>query len=323
MSRALPVIEPERQKSIHRAVKPSLIAQSDRLKLRTPTKANPLIVSVSELRDFMRCRVRWHWRHQARLEPTGGSVNLSVGSLTHLILETWYKRSEKNRTTKSMEAVAKELIKATTLKALDTESRELTFAMAVGYANWTLDPVNPMGDIGLGYHTGMPEEWFEIPLNDAKTILLRGKYDNRFVPSSMKRTLGLYEFKTASQIKMSKFDYNLQLGGYATAMRHDHGKQFKRVVIFPTVLRKQMPGPRVRADLFAREMIELTREECEMWRADAGRAALDMLDAAVYPNPSDACEWDCDFRSPCMLRGTPSDTKHVLKTEYQPKEWRA
>ena len=29
-----------------------------------PTPERPLIISASELRDFLRCRVRWHWRHR-------------------------------------------------------------------------------------------------------------------------------------------------------------------------------------------------------------------------------------------------------------------
>lgn len=316
-SRELPVVEEQRITSIHRRLDSPVTSSGARLKkIGKPTPEQPLIISVSELKDFLRCRVRWNLRHQARLEPTGGSINLSIGTLTHQILESWYGGK---RTTTRMNKVAGELTRASSLKALQSEDRELVVAMTVGYAHWTLNPDNDNSDAQIGYNGGMPEEWFEVPLVKDGSIRLRGKYDNRFKPTTMKKTLALLEFKTASQIKMSRFDQNIQVLGYVAGMRHDH-PDFKRYVVFPTVLRKQMPGPRVKADLFARELIEPTLDEVELFKKDAARAALDMLDAAIYANPTNDCSWDCDFQNPCLLRGNPADMKHVLRTEYQPKE---
>ena len=69
--------------SLHRAKKPSLLASHDR-RIGSgragwgPTPENPLIISASELRDFLRCRVRWWWRHQCRLIPAGGAAPLEL-----------------------------------------------------------------------------------------------------------------------------------------------------------------------------------------------------------------------------------------------------
>src|SRR5690349_13429543 len=91
--------------SLHRAVKPSLLAAHDRLRLplrQRPTPSEPLIISASELRDFLRCRVKWWWRHQARLIPAGGAVPLEFGGLGHAILERWYMEKPKHRTVARM-----------------------------------------------------------------------------------------------------------------------------------------------------------------------------------------------------------------------------
>lgn len=315
----------ERLVSIHRA-KPmsNLAAQSDRFKPKiVPTPQTPLVTSVSELRDFMDCRVKWSLRHQSRLEPKSGSVALGMGSLTHLILETWYKVPHAKRTVKRMEKIARQLCNVTQRKELSLEDKELIEAMTVGYASWTLSPENEHSDVQLGYEEGFPEEWFRIPLDDDGSVLLNGKLDNRFIPKKLKKTLALFEFKTASQIRMSRYELSIQVAGYAAAMRSLYGEQFKRFIVYPTVLRKQLPGPRVKAALFAREPVELTEDEVRIAIADLRRAALDMADASVYANPGERCEWMCDFRIPCQLRGAPSDMKHVLKTEYQPKEYRA
>jgi hypothetical protein len=314
----------DRQTSIHRVAAGTLLTlQRGRAKkTAAPTAEAPLIVSVSELRDFMDCRVKWWMRHQARLEPVEGSVNLAIGSLTHTILEAWYGVPFAKRTAKRMEKIARGHINTTTRKELALEDKELIEAMCNGYALWTLDAENENSDADLGYVDGFPEEWFTVALDAKRTVLLRGRFDNRFVPTRAKRTMALLEVKTAKDGRMSKFEQNIQIGGYHIALFDQFAPKFKRFIVYPTVLRKQMPSPRVKAPLFIREPVELTRDEVEMVRRDMHRAALDMLDAAIYASPADRCEWACDYRNPCMLRHSPGDLTHVLASEFKPKEYR-
>jgi hypothetical protein len=311
----------ERQTSMHRVAPGTLLTlQRARQKRSRPTTESPLIVSVSELADFMDCRVKWWARHQARLEPKEASVNLGIGSLTHNILDAWYQLPRTKRTPKRMEKIARGHVNTTTLKQLKTEDKDLVEAMTIGYAHWALDPEEENSDVEVGYDKGFPEEWFTTPLNKEQTVFLRGRYDNRFIPTNRRKFMALLEVKTAAQIKMSKFEHSIQVGGYFVSMTHDFpGYKF---VVYPTVMRKQMPTERVRAPLFAREAVEFTPEEVEMIRKDLLRAALDMTDAAVYASPAERCEWRCDYKGPCQLRHDPEDLKHVLSTEYQPKEYR-
>ena len=303
--------------SIHKSMPAPLLGARDRVTLKrkyTPTPETPIIISASELRDFLRCRVKHNWRHRLQLVPKEGAPALAMGSLVHGILEAWYGLAPARRTTKTMSKMARIAVRATTPKELSLDDLKLIEAMCVGYAAWA-----PEQDEIIGLVKCNPEEWFEEPLNEEGTILVRGKIDNVFEPSNLKKTLGCLEFKTKGQIRMDVVEMNLQLSVYLWALRRKYPK-FKRYIAHYRVLRKQMPGPRVKADLFASEAVERTDNEIDQWAADTARSALDILDGAIYPNPMDACSFDCDFRIPCLLRGNDSDLKHVLKTEYKTKE---
>lgn len=303
--------------SIHRRTLPVLGASLGRLaKVQRPTPEAPLIISASEIRDFLRCRVKWWWRHQCRLERTTGGEALAVGSLTHEILEHWYTREPARRTVKGMERIARDRIKATTLQQLQTEDKELVQAMTVGYAAWAKED-----DKRIGLVTCNPEQWFELPLTKDGSVRVRGVIDNTFASAVHKHTFACQETKTAGQFRETLVDTNLQLSVYLWALRQLY-PGYSRYICHFTRLRKQMPTARVRADLFDRQAIERTAAEVDQWARDAEVIAMEMLDAAVYPSPSDACAWDCDYQNPCLLRGDAEDLTHVLTTEYRVKERR-
>lgn len=301
--------------SIHRKKKLPIIASSDRVrKPPKPTADQPLIISASELRDFLRCRVKWFWRHQMRIEPLEKPTALAVGALGHNILEKWYEYPRKKRTVKRMRKIANDMLMSTSPDELDIKDLELVKAMCIGYADWA----KPR-DKELGIDEVKPEMWFEEPLTEDRSILIRGKIDGVFMVDSLVDTVGAFEHKFKGQIKIDIVDLNLQLSVYLWAMRKKF-PEAKNYIAYYNVLRKQIPGPRVRADLFAREPVERTGDEIDQWAIDTQRAALDMVDAAVYPNPMDSCSWDCDYQIACILRGRPKDLKHVFKTQYKSKD---
>lgn len=305
----LPVI------SIHRPKAPSLIAARSRLKdPPRPTKENPIIVSASELRDFLRCRVKWWWRHQARIEPREKKEPLIFGGLTHEIIEPYYQLPDAKRGPKNMAKLARARLMKVDPDELPIEMVELMQAMCVGYADWS----RPR-DKKLGITNIRSEEWFDLPLNKKGTIRVRGKIDVVFDITTLKKTMGCFEHKTAKQIKLDMVDLNLQLSVYLWALRVRYPKM-KRYQAYRNVLRKQMPTARVRAALFAREGIERMDDEIDQWVIDTQRIAGDMLDAAIYPSPQDSCGWSCDYQIPCLMRGRPDDLQEVLERDYKTKE---
>jgi hypothetical protein len=302
--------------SVHRLAKASLLASQARRTVEPPTKANPIIISASELRDWLRCRVLHHWRHQAKLAPAGGVPNLAIGSLVHNILEGWYRLEPKRRSVVAMKKLSTAMLAKTNWKELTHKDLELVKAMCDGYAAWA-----KVADKEIGIRDCAPESWFEEPLTPDADVIVRGKIDNTFVPTTLRHTIACSEFKTAGQFKDNIVELNLQLSVYLWALRTKYPKQ-RRYIAYYTQLRKQMPGPRVKADLFKRDAVEREPEQLDQWARDTRLIALDMHGAAVYPNPMDSCAWGCDFKIPCMLRGNNADLKHVLQSQYQPRVYK-
>lgn len=279
---------------------------------RQPTRERPLIISASELATFLRCRVKWNWRHQVRLEPKKPAEALSMGTLVHEVLEAWYGLTPTLRTPKAMIKLAKRACRTASLP-LSPDDRELAEAMLIGYASWAR-----LEDKEIGLRECTPEMEFDEPLTESGLIRVRGRIDTVFAPTTLRKTRACKEFKTRSQFRDDNVEMLLQGTTYHWTLRRLFPKD-KHYILHYTELRKQKPSPRVTAPLFQSQPVERSDEEIEQWALDAERIALDMLDAAIYPNPMSNCQYDCDFRNACVLRGS-RDLLHVLKTEYQRKE---
>lgn len=313
----LPVL-PEDHPSVHRRDGLQVYGGLPRLESPPPvTKQNPIIISASEVRDWLRCRQKHAWRYHARLQPSSGSTALSVGTLVHEILEAWYARPVERRTIKGMTKIAGKAVRRTTLAALSEYDRQLVEAMTIGYAAWA-----KKADKVIGLTTCTPELPFLLPLTSSGLVYLRGKIDNVFEPGGYGgKVIASLETKTRSQIRQEAVETNFQLSTYLWALRQLFPKRARYVSYFQ-ILRKQMPTARVRSELFYREEVERTDEELEMWAQDVERIAFDMHGAAIYPNPQESCSWECDFRMPCLLRGLTDDVQHVLETGYIQRERR-
>jgi hypothetical protein len=314
VSKKLEVVQ--HQSSCHRQQgPPRLLASSPRLTTFTkPTREQPIIISSSELKSFLRCRTQWAWRYQDQLTSIERKPALALGTVVHEVLDQFYSLPVKRRTTKLMERLATLVIpKMMQDEPLADEDRELAYAMLVGYAAWARDE-----DAEIGLETCFPEEEFLLPLTASGLVCVRGKIDNRFVSTTRKKTMAMLESKTAGQFKTNIVETNLQLSVYLWALRAKF-PGYRAYTAYYQQLRKQLPGPRVKADLFMREPVERSDEEIAQWALDTERAALDMLDAAIYPSPQDTCSWSCDYQMACLMRGEPDDLRDTLKSQYSVK----
>lgn len=306
------------QRSVHKLEKPGLLASSKRREASRPTREHPMIVSASELGTFLRCRVKHHWAYHCKLQRPVKGVPLIMGGVGHAIQEAWYKYPTAKRTVKLMRKLARAITQQTPPKELDTKNRDLLIAMLVGYAEWCRDDENKYADHHIGLDTCTPEDWFDLPLLADWSVRVRGKIDNSFVSTMLRKTRGALESKFNSAFRDSGIDNVIQHTVYLWAMRRKY-PGFKRYQMFHQQLRKQMPGPRVTAPLFKRDLIERTDDEIDQWEVDTRNVALDMLDGAVYPSPQESCSWSCDYTIPCLLRGNRADLRHVLRTEFTTK----
>lgn len=286
-----------------------------------------MYVSTSELSNFLRCRVKWLWGNQHELEPNEGFNLRDMGTLFAQIQDVYYQLPWQKRTgpkaVRRMNKIARRLVSKTKLENLSTADRELLLAICGGYAEWASDPhpqKDELTDPVIGLRECFPEEKFCVPLDDKKTIWLRGRLDMRFKPHGEKHTMAMQEGKMRTNISFNPFEVSGQIMSYLYSMRVDH-PGYKRYKAYPTVSRRQMPGPRVRAALFGREMFEKSDEEIEIWRQDTILTCYDMLDAAIYPNKMDSCFFACDFKNLCDMRGDPKDLKALIKTEFHVKQW--
>lgn len=282
---------------------------------RQPSKKHPIIISHSEIKNWKRCRWRHHLASQCRLESLKRALPLAMGSLGHEILEKWYALPLLERSTKAMSKIAIKQARITNEKSLSSEERELIIAMVVGYASWARAEDKALG---IGDNV-IPELEFMLPLTAEGDVLLKGKIDTVFESTRFKLTVGHHEHKFVGRIETSVFEQAEQINMYLWALRQLYPKM-RSWRSYPNLLRKQMPGPRVTADLFCRTEEERTDEQIEQWAQDTRITAFDMLGASVYVTPTKDCTWDCDFRNACMLRGQPEELLDVLKTEYKLKE---
>lgn len=304
--------------SIHRVEKPSLLANRARAEQpRKPTPEQPLIISASELGDFLRCRVKHWWRYQCQLEPAEKPEGLAFGEVGHDVMEAYYTYPWRERNLKNMRRITKQVIGATKYKIMDTERRELLEAMCLGYVPWSQEE-----NEAIGLRDCVPERKFELPLTADRSIMVHGRLDTIFKPVTLKKTIASVERKFKKTIDLGIIEINIQLTLYLWAMSVLY-PGMNEYQIHYRVLRKQMPGPRVTAPLYGSEAVTRTPGQIAAWVLDMQNAALDMIDGAVYTNPRDSCQWDCDFKVPCLLRGDKHDLLHTLqelKEEFKVRE---
>jgi hypothetical protein len=310
-------------KSIHRTTLDGPLQGAKRMRLPfKPTPEHPLIISASEIGSFLRCRLQWSWSYRVGLQAKVFGPPRDIGLIVHIGKETWYTLPHKKRTVDRMLKIATNVSNMKELK-LDAKNRALAKAMLIGYAEWALDD-HEQSDKAIGKREVYPEDPFVLPLTKDGSILVRGRIDERFEPTIYRGVLAMDETKTRTSVNFDMLDLSYQMTTYLWAMqqkfpRDERGRRYKRYLAWRTVLRRQMPGPRVSAPLFGRESVERDPDELRMWLIDIRRTVTDMLDAAIYPNMTDQCKWGCDFYKLCLVRSNKSDLKEIIQTEYTAK----
>jgi len=320
------------QSSIHRTELDGPLQGAPRMKVPfEPTPEQPMIISASEVGQFLRCRLQWNWEKRVGLRSKKVSMPRVNGIVVHATKEEFYKLERAKRTPEMMDKAMRTAIKGITEVPVTPKDRELAKAMLDGYTRWVRKKDNDHSDRNIGKKIVFPEWQFVLPLVKDRSILIRGKIDELFKPTIYKRVLAMDETKTKNQISFDMMDMDAQLTTYLWAIWKAsttgecplpeplQQRRYDRYIAWRTVLRRQMPGPRVKAALFARESIERSSDDLKMWERDTRRVVRDMLDAAIYPTKRETCKWDCDFYELCLVRGSKSDLKDLIEEQYTTK----
>jgi hypothetical protein len=303
------------KKSLHRETLDGPLQGAPRMKLPfKPSPERPMIVSISEISSFLRCRLQWNWSKRLGLRSRKAGMPRVNGILVHNVKEEFFKLRRGQRTPEVMQKMAKQVINKVKEVPVTPKDRDLATAMLMGYVEWVRSK-HDLSDRAIGKRDVWPEWEFVLPLVEDRSILIRGKIDELFEPTIYKGVLAMDETKTKNGISFDMMDMDAQLTTYLWAMWKEY-PDYKRYIAWRTVLRRQMPGPRVKAPLFGRESIERTPEELLLWERDTLRIVYDMLDAAIYPNKNESCKWSCDFYELCLARGSKSDLKHIMKEQF-------
>lgn len=316
------------QRSIHRTELDGPLQGAPRMKVPfDPTPDEPMIISASELNQFLRCRLQWSWDKRVGLKSKKVAAPRVNGIVVHATKEEFYQLERRERTPEAMDKAMRKAVKKITEVPVKPKDRELAKAMLDGYVRWVRKKSNERSDKKIGKQEVFPEWQFVLPLNKDRSILIRGKIDELFVPTIHRRVLAMDETKTKNQISFDMMDMDAQITTYLWTMWKASTefpellpkplrRRYDRFIGWRTVLRRQMPGPRVKAALFARESIERSEDDLIMWERDTVRVVRDMLDAAIYPTKRDSCKWDCDFYELCLVRGDKNDLKDLIRDQY-------
>jgi hypothetical protein len=131
----------------------------------------------------------------------------------------------------------------------------------------------------------------------------------------------LMEHKTAGDTNVGHLWLDSQHSRYLMAAAVVLGTEWGGVRgSLHTVLRKQKPGPRVKAPLFAREEVTRSNDEMLQTMEDMYNRIRDMAMSTlrperIYPSFGKDCQW-CPYNMPCKMRLERRDDKEIIDLSY-------
>ncbi len=275
-------------------------------------------VSTSQL-DAMGCRQKWWWGYPMGYRPKRAAIPLELGSGIHEALEFHYG-GDRQGTVEFFQNWATN--RATQLGA-DADERffdamTLGEAMLEGYVKEYADKDN--------FEVIEVEKTLRqrIPIPDGNGRLSRYTLTARLDGLVRDLETGyLYslEHKTYSRLDNAANEMNHQFTAQIWLGRYlaEHmGIDGKVLGVIYNGLRKQKPGPRVKAPLFHREILYRTDNEIQtlLHRAYWASREFASKNLKIYPQPSGIQCAMCDFRTVCIEKQRGGDWQTMLDMDY-------
>lgn len=273
--------------------------------------SNPVIITHSDLNQFLTCRRMWHYNYILDFRPPEKLTGpLALGTRVHAALEAFYK----GETTDPIEWIkAKGKADLELLEQSDDpkpwDFDNMYEDMITGkhcltaYMEW-------LDETGADDHlrTVSVEEKVEVPILDGRAVL-RGKVDllQEDISSGL---LCVNDFKTYArddglreQLERAYQHWCYLIG--MQALYPDRNIECARYTVIRKV--KKWPKTPPATPLVQRWTVPATRRNMATKKAQIERIALEMINlrdktdpSIFYPTPGKHCNW-CDYKQPCEL----------------------
>lgn len=292
-------------------------------------------VSYSQLQTWRRCKRRWYLSYVEQLEKNSYGGALWLGTGVHEALDQYYASNPRNISVlhaafnawaaEQQATVAKDVVGRVDEPQilLDLEQNiELGLALMDNYAKFA--PANDAFDV---LHT---EYMFEVPIGssirmyDSETgkvgtvpIYYRGRIDG-IVRLHSDSKLYLLEHKTAKNFNEQKLILDQQSTSYIWAAEELYGEKISGV--YYNILRKQKDGPRVKAPLVYRLVVERSRASIRDFPEQVRMMVKDMEliseHGLYYHTPADDCNF-CPFFTICAMIQDEADPQDYIDTYFR------
>lgn len=276
-----------------------------------PEIDTPVIITHSDISNFLTCRRKWHWDYVLDFRsPEKLTGPLALGSRVHAALEALYL-NETDDPVAWIDQRGRDDLAAIEINPdakpwdLDQHYEDMILGRnaITSYMQW-LEETNA----DANYRTVSVEERVEVPILDGR-VILRGKVDllKEDIASGLVCT---DDFKTYARDDglRDQLERSYQHWVYLIAMQHVYPERIVECAQY-TVIRKvkKLPTTPPKSPLVQRFTVPATRRAIGAKRKQIERIATEMVNlrgkqdpAVFYPSPGQACRW-CDYKSPCDL----------------------
>ncbi len=300
-----------------------------------PDSDIPIIITHSDISNFLTCRRKWHYDYVLDFRPPEKLTGpLALGTRVHSALEAYYS-GETDDPVAWIDAKGRADLAVLEVSdnIMPWDLTQMYEDIIVGrncitlYMEWLVT-----SNADANYRTMAVEEKVEVPILDGRAIL-RGKVDllKEDVTSGLVCT---DDFKTTADWGgdlRGQLERSYQHWCYLIAMQHCYPERIVECAQY-TILRKvkKIPSTPPKSPLVERFTVPSTRRSLATKRAQIERIALEMINlrdktdpSVFYPSPSKACAW-CDYKAPCDIADeTPegslallSNGRYVQGTRY-------
>lgn len=296
-------------------------------------------VSLSELRRFRRCRRSWWLQFHRRLVPKRPEVvgPRPLGTRVHAALEVYYQPGTERKRSEALDQLTRMRVEdlatmtAQTdepdVEALDKE-HELAWLMVEGYLDWLDETGFDAGIEVLGVEQNMELE-VEMKRSGTKYILagradkLIRRADGRLVIRDFKTVGNLADLPKTADLNEQGVHYWWLLERVTEWSEPIAGVEF-------VMLRKVKRTARAKPPFYASHEVQFNRHQLEAWGDKLHGMLLELEDTeqnlwrgwphrlAVYPTPTRACSWDCDFLPVCAMLDDGSRAEDAIDEFYYP-----